>query len=400
MNDSANFSLKKFFIGNATYAFFNVSLIVLLLVPFLRFYGYDKLQLSSIISVKELSTFICMYIGGILFDKFGPRKAFLCGRILDIISLILLLSNNNTIIIMSIILIGVSYGIMFGKYTSYIYNTLSVKGELKWYARFASGYYFSWDITISAIGLFASLLLKTYGFNLLIYISIIFKICSIICIFIFIPSNKNKFYNFESFQSRTIKDIVLSILDCVKSGKIFIDFVLFYGLLNFITWDLSVKIGDMFFIDLGWKPSSIASYTSILSIFMAIGTAIPMIFLPQGISIKKCLVLNLIETIILLISSIIYNDKMFLFSFFLICFTFSLIEVSVEKKFEYVSNKKVRGSVISIAISIGTLITILCTMLVGVVSKFSSYHISSIVLSIIMLLFSLYLFFSIKNKNI
>ncbi len=396
------FSIKKFLTGNTLYAFFNVTLIATLLTPYLRSKGFDTLKLSSIIATREISTFICMYIGGILFDKFGPRTTFLLGRIIDIFAMFLLLSNNVNCIIVSMILVGASYGIVMGKYTSYIYNTLSDKGKLNWYARCSASYYFAWDIAISFFGFCAAILLKKYNnnYNILIYMSLILKILAIISIFVFIPSNQNKNYNYNDFKSESIKEIFKTIFKCAKGNKLFVDLILFYAVLNFITWDLSVKIGDMFFIDLGWQPNSMASYSAILSVIMAVGTLIPMFIFTQGISMKKCLILNLVEAIILLISSIIYNDKALVISFFLLCATFSLIEVSVEKRFEYVSNKKVRGSVVSISISISTIITILNTMLVGFLAKFSSYHLSAIIISLLMVIVSFYFFFAVKNKNI
>jgi sugar phosphate permease len=81
--------------------------------------------------------------------------------------------------------------------------------------------------------------------------------------------------------------------------------------------------------------------------------------------------------------------------------TFSLFEVSIEKSFEEVSNRKVRGSVISIAISIGKMMTIMATMFVGVMAKYFSYRAGMIIISIILVIMSLFLIVKLaKNSKI
>ena len=83
-NNMKIFKPKRFFISNAIYGICNVSFISILMVPFLRTRISDPLQLSTTISAMDISMFIFMYIGGILFDRFGARFTFLFGRIIDI----------------------------------------------------------------------------------------------------------------------------------------------------------------------------------------------------------------------------------------------------------------------------------------------------------------------------
>ena len=393
------FSMKKFFVSNSVYAFFNISFLIIILVPFLRSKNFTPLELSSILSAQELSMFICMYIGGILFDKLGARNVFLIGRMCDITALLLLLSNNLYVVIFGVIVRGAGYGIMFGKYTAYIYNVLSIKGKLNFYARFSAGYYFIWDIGISVAGFLASILLKTHSYDFLIWISVVYKVLALLAVFYFIPSNKNPEYNFENYKSSSIKEIFSIIIECVKKDKRFAYLLLFYGLLNFITWDLAVKIGDLIFLDIGWNAPQMAKYTTILSFIMGASTIIPMIFFPNGISVDKCVKITFIQLVLLLCFSVIYNDKLLLFIFAILCMTFSLFEVSIEKSFEEVSNKKVRGSVISIAISIGKMMTIISTMLVGVMAKYLSYRAGMIVISTVVLLISLFLMVKLMKES-
>lgn len=392
------FSLQRFFASNAVYAFFNVSMLVVVLIPYLRSKNFDPLQLSTISSVKEVSTFFFMYLGGILFDKVGPRKAFLVGRVMDMLALCLVLSGNLYVVLLSMVVCGAGYGVTYGKYTSYIYNVLSMKGKLNVYARFSAGFYFIWDIAITFMGFVSTLLLKNHSYDFLIYVSIGLKFLAIISILILIPKNNDKNYDFQQFKSESVKEIFSIVMNCAKKNTLFVYLIIFYGLLQFITWDLAVKVGDFAFLDLGWTPQGMAKYATYLSALMAVGTFVPMLFFPNGISLKKSVVLTLVEAVLFLIASIFYNDKMLLVSFVLLCATFTTFEVSVEKNFEKVSNKKIRGTAISVSISIGTILTVITTMLVGILAKYFNYHIGFIAVGVLMVLMCGWLCFKINRS--
>ena len=393
------FSLQRFFASNAVYAFFNVSMLVIVLIPYLRSKNFNPLQLSTISSVKEIATFFFMYLGGILFDKVGPRKAFLIGRIMDMLALCLVLSGNLYVVLLSMVVCGAGYGVTYGKYTSYIYNVLSMKGKLNVYARFSAGFYFVWDIAITFMGFVSTLLLKNHSYDFLIYVSIGLKFLAIISILILIPKNNDKNYDFQQFKSESVKEIFSIVMTCAKKNTLFVYLIIFYGLLQFITWDLAVKVGDFAFLDLGWTPQGMAKYATYLSALMASGTFIPMLFFPNGISLNKSVILTLVEAVLFLMASIFYNDKMLLASFVLLCATFTTFEVSVEKNFEKVSNKKIRGTAISVSISIGTILTVINTMLVGTLAQYFNYHIGFITVGVLMVVMCGWLCVKIYNNT-
>ena len=395
----SGFSLQRFFASNAVYAFFNVSMLVIVLIPYLRSKNFNPLQLSTISSVKEIATFFFMYLGGILFDKVGPRKAFLVGRVMDMLALCLVLSGNLYVVLLSMIICGAGYGVTYGKYTSYIYNVLSMKGKLNVYARFSAGFYFVWDIAITFMGFVSTLLLKNHSYDFLIYVSIGLKFLAIISILILIPKNNDKNYDFQQFKSESVKEIFSIVMTCAKKNTLFVYLIIFYGLLQFITWDLAVKVGDFAFLDLGWTPQGMAKYATYLSALMAVGTFVPMLFFPNGISLKKSVVLTLAEAVLFLMASIFYNDKMLLVSFVLLCATFTTFEVSVEKNFEKVSNKKIRGTAISVSISIGTILTVINTMLVGTLAQYFNYHIGFIAVGVLMVVMCGWLCCKIYKNN-
>lgn len=383
--EQKEFNIPHFWLGNTIYGILNVSLISVMLVPFIKSLEFSPVKISALISLKEIFRFIFTFIGGIIFDRFGPRTTFLGGRVVDIISLVLLLNPTFTNVVISMMFIGISYGITYGKYSSYIYNTLSVHDKLHIYGRTTAEYYFSWDIALTIASSISAILLKSHGYNVLVVVSIILKIAALAAVVKFVPSNKTGL--FREFKSESTKEIILSVAECVKKSKMFTWLLSFYGVLNFITWPLAAIIGHMLLLDMGWTDVQVATYTTILTIIMTASTLIPITILPNGISLKKCFIINAAELVAALVAVMIYSPYLFVLSCFAMCATFSTIEVSVERRFEHYSNKKIRGSAISVSMSLATIINVIATMFIGFVAKYISYHIGAILLVLPLVVF-------------
>lgn len=383
--EQKEFNIPHFWLGNTIYGMLNVSLISVMLVPFIKSLEFSPVKISALISLKEIFRFIFTFIGGIIFDRFGPRTTFVFGRVVDIISLVLLLNPTFTNVVIAMMFIGISYGITYGKYSSYIYNTLSVHDKLHIYGRTTAEYYFSWDIALTIASSISAILLKNHGYNVLVMVSIILKIAALAAVVKFVPSNKTGI--FKEFKSASTKEIILSVADCVKKSKMFTWLLSFYGVLNFIAWPLAAIIGHMLLLDMGWTDVQIAKYTSLLTIIMTISTLVPILFFPNGIALKKCFIINFAELVFVLLAVLVYSPYLFALGCFMMSGTFSLIEVSVERRFEHYSNKKIRGSAISVSMSLATIINVIATMFIGFVAKYISYHIGAILLVLPLVVF-------------
>ncbi len=391
-----NFNVKNHILKNTIYAILNVTFIKIIIIPFFRSSGLDPLQISTLQTTQQIAWFIFLIISGIFFDLFGPKITFLLGRIAEIIAVSLLLKPNFYNFIMSMILIGIGLGITYGKYTSYIYNSLSLASKLKIYPRVASAYYLAWDIAFSAMSYISSLVLKNHGYETIIYMSIGLKVFAILAVIFLIPSNK-KNEKMNDFKSSSIKEIIFLVKDCAQKNNVFIYLLMFYGVANFFTYPLCMQIADMILVDKGWNAANIAKYMSFISAVMAIGTIIPIVFFPQGTSIKNCVLLSILQIIVMVFVAITYHTISFIIVAGFICATFSLVEVSVEQRFEEFSNKKIRGSAISASIALGTMLTTINIMLIGVVAKYFSYHLGLIIINIQILLILLFLYSKLKH---
>ena len=386
---------KRFITGNIFYAILNASFIYSVLTPYIRSAGIDPLRLSTIQAIESFFWFIFMYVSGIIFDRFGAKISFLLGRIIDFISMIFLLNPTFYNLVFAYICIGISKGSIYGKYESYMYNYLSINNKLSIYPRIASIYYFFWDISLSGMAFVSSILLKDHSYQYLIYLSIVLKVISIVSVIFLIPNEKQ--IGLDKFRTENIKEIFIKVFQCMKDSSNFTYLLIFYGVLNFFTYPLCLVIGDMVLVDMGFDGKNIARYTSLIVGLMAVGTLFPIFIWSKGIKVKTCLYLSSFQIFIMFISSLLYNKWLFIFSAIFICTSFALIEVSIEKHFERYSNKKIRGSAISLSISISTLIRMLAVMLIGAVAKCFSYHIGLICIVLPILLFLLLIFYKLKN---
>lgn len=386
------FNFKKHICGNIIYAILNVSLIHVVLTPFMRAQGCTPLQISTLHSSLNIAWFVCLYISGVLFDRYGARITLLLGRIVDLISIILLLKPTYNNMLTSMILAGIANGITYGKYTSFMYNSLSLEGKLNKYPCVASIYYCAWDIGISAMSFASSLILKHHTYEVVIQASVVLKILAIIFIFVYIPSNKNS--RMHEFKSESIKIIFSTLSQCIKGNKVFVYLLLFYGMLNFFTYPIGITIGGMIFMDNGFTAENIALYTSVFTIFMAIGTVIPIFIFPNGISVKKCISLSLIQMIMLFFSALLYNIWAFMVATIFINVTFSLVEVSIERRFEDYSNKKIRGTAVSMAISLSNILEVVNVMIIGFIAQHYSYH-AGLIAVVAPLVVAMFFFFKV-----
>ncbi len=85
--------------------------------------------------------------------------------------------------------------------------------------------------------------------------------------------------------------------------------------------------------------------------------------------------------VMLFITAIVYNMWMFMVMAIFVNMTFSIVEVSIERRFEDYSDKKIRGTAISMAISLSNLLKIVNIMIIGYLAKNYSYHVGLMVIT-------------------
>ncbi len=379
--------LPKVFICSALHT----SLISCVMIPYTKSLGMLPMQISIIITTKRLIRLFGDALFGILFDRFGAKIVFLIGRTMKLLCYFILLKYSSfQMICLSMVIYGLAEGTIQGKVSSFIYNNLKANDKLYFFSKAMSLYYLFIDGHLALMKFLAGILLKQYGYNVIINVSIIMNLCSIIMIFFMIPSNKQN--NLEQFVSKSFLDILKTIKFIIKQDKIVIYIIAIYGILVFFAWQFG-SIASMVMLDMGVSATNITWFGGIINICSIVGTVI-------SYSLKDVLKLKNVCFILIsilslgLISAISYNMYLFCIFMILIDMLYVVLEVSIEKNLEVFSDKHIRGTAISLALICTNFIATIANLFIGFVAQYFNYKFGLIL--IILSLFIIFLFFSYK----
>lgn len=397
MSTSAHkeFNIKKFLSITTLFGVLNTSFICMVIVPFFKDCGMIPIQLSIILLSKKIVRLFFDPFFGLLFDKYGAKIVFFIGRILKLFSFIILGWCHHSFLafIIAMLLDGVSYSAIYGKIGAYIYNTLSANHKDNFYSRLISIYYFFADIMIASMSFSASFLVKMYGYNTLIYISIIMNIISLLILLFFIPNNKQQ--KQKQFISKSFKEIVNTLFVISKTNPVFLYLLIFYGIVNFISWQFGSVI-SLILLDTGYDASKLAFVGAMYKIITSIGCLLPITLFKNGLKVKTCCKLFLTLSLFGVFASVIYTSKIIVILMCMIVFFYTLIEVSIEKTIDSISDKKVRGTAISIAMMFCSIFTNISIILSGIIAQYLSYKI--VLFTIMTCIFTMMFFLNKKLK--
>jgi MFS family permease len=245
----------------------------------------------------------------------------------------------------------------------------------------------------------AGFLLKLCGYDVVIYISILTNIFSLILLIRLIPSGKT----FKRYQSKTFKDIFLTLKNIVEQKKEFLYLICLYGVLSFLAWQFH-SISSLVLLDMKLSSFDVALCGSILKAVMAIGALMSIIFFSKGAKLYNCVLVLLSVCLLGVISAFFYNKYIFYTFCLLVVLFYTVIEVSIERKFEFYSDKTVRGTAVSIAMTFCSLLSIISNLIVGCIAQKYSYRTALIVLMLTIMLMiiclSTKLFFDKNQKEV
>ena len=394
---NTNFVFSHFISGTIAFGVLHTSLICCVLIQYFKDAGMLPLQLSIIIISKRVLRLFCDTLFGLIFDRFGAKVVFLLGRLLKLTGyFIMLYFPTFEGFVLAMLLDGASYSSIYGKISSYIYNNLSVRRELKLFPKAMSLYYFCMDITVAMMTFFAGLLLKTHGYNILIYISIFTNLFSIFLLIRLVPNGNNK--DFSAYKAKSFKSIFTTLRDVVRLKPQFIFLIFLYGVLSFLAWQFH-SISSMILIDMGVSSVNVAMCGAVLKTIMAIGALVSIFIFSKGISILKCCFCLLFILFCGLISSITYNLYVFYLFCLLVVFAYTTMEVNIERNFEFFSDKKIRGTAISVAMTFCSMISILANMLIGFLAQHYGYKFALIVFMTILFIFVAFITYKLSDNN-
>ena len=384
-----DWNLKTFTIKISTFGALHATLFSTLMIPFLKANGLLPLQLSFILVVKRITrVFFDLFIG-VVFDRFDARFVFLLGRVLKIcsLSLLLFIKPSFELFLIVMFLEGVSYSCTYGKPDSYIYNQLQHHSTTDIYPRIVSIYYVVMDLAISFSAFLGGFIFSKYGYSPVIAISIFTTILAIIVVMDFIPK-KDQHESESTYTTKSFKETIITVAGLIKKSPQLIHLILMYGILQFFAWGF-FQIASMIWLDIGFDGAKISYVQSINNILLVVGSSLPIFLCKKGINLRLCSCLVCFEGAFLLLTSTFYSAILLVGFELIVMFIFTVLEVSIEKKFEFFSDKRVRGTIVSVALSISNFIDFCSTMLIGFVAQKYSYRTAFNVFVLIMLILML-----------
>ena len=392
------FKIAKFLSNTFICSALHTSLISTVLIPYFKFNNMLPFQISILVTIKRLVRLGGDMFFGFIFDRFGAKIVFLTGRLMKLLSYFILLIKPSFIsLCCAMIIYGLSEGTIQGKVSSFIYNNLRANDRLSFFTKAMSYYYLVIDIHIAFISFLTGILLQKYSYNLIIYISMCMNIFSLFLIIKLIPSNSQN--NLNQFVSKSIKDILKTLKFVIQKNHLFIYLIALYGILVFFSWQFG-SIASMVLLDMGLQGTGIAMIGSAVKICMAVGTVIPILLVKNTLSLKTISIIIFSFVSIGLISAINYN--LYLFCIFMLIFDlfYVTLEVSLEKNLETISDKTIRGTAISLAMTFCNLVAVITNLLVGFIAQLSNYKVALLSVLITMFVFCFVLLVIFCQKNI
>ena len=242
----------------------------------------------------------------------------------------------------------------------------------------------------------AGILLKIYGYNLVIYISIFMNIISIFLLIKLIPNNDNSDVN--GFRAKSIKSILDKLKIVASKNHLFYYLIAMYGVLVFFAWQFG-SIASMVLLDMGMDGTGVATLGSMVKICMALGTFFPVFFYKNTLSLNKIMLILLLFVFLGTLSASLYDIYMFCAFMLLIELVYVILEVSLEKNLEEISDKTVRGTAISIAMTFSNIIAVIANLVVGFIAQYTNYKTSLCIIFYIMFFVCCFIFLKIKKSK-
>ena len=380
----SEFKLGKFLSSTFICSALHTSLISCVLIPFFKSVAMLPLQISLLITIKRLVRLVGDTFFGLIFDRFGAKIVFLLGRLMKLVSYFIILSNQSFIVLcIAMAIYGLSEGTIQGKVSSFIYNNLKANDKLSFFSRAMSAYYLVIDFHIALMSFVAGILLKMYGYNLVIYISIAMNIFSFFLLLKLIPDDNKDGVN--EFKSKSITDILSTLKTVVAKNYLFVYLIAMYGVIVFFAWQFG-SIASMVLLDMGMDGTGVANLGSLVKICMALGTLIPIFIFKNSLS------LNLVSLILFVlmsfgtVSAYLYNLYLFCIFMLIIDVLYVLLEVSLEKNLEQISDKTIRGTAISLAMTFSNIVAVIANLFIGFIAQYFNYKIALCSILTIMLI--------------
>lgn len=166
-----------------------------------------------------------------------------------------------------------------------------------------------------------------------------------------------------------------TIFSIVKQNNLVAYLIVLYGVLVFFAWQFG-SIASMVLLDMGFDGSQVAIMGSVVKICTIAGTIVSFFFFKDALSLKMISSIITILVAMGTVGGILYNVYVFCLFMMLIDACYVVLEISLERNLENMSDKKVRGTAISLAMTCCNAVAVFANLFVGFVAQYVSHRVA------------------------
>jgi hypothetical protein len=146
--------------------------------------------------------------------------------------------------------------------------------------------------------------------------------------------------------------------------------------------------------------SNLAMYGALTKVLMALGCFIPMLNIgTKWFQVRHFILFITLSTFGMFIASVIYNSLFFMSFLAIIIFLYTFMETNIEKYFDGLIDKNIRGTITSIGWFFCSIIATLSLLFVSFISNFTGYRVAISSFFLFCLILLVFFLFNFRIKS-
>ncbi|MCK3654720.1 MFS transporter [Pasteurellaceae bacterium Macca] len=326
--------------------------------------GFSMSEISFFQIGLNIAMFAFEIPSGIVSDRFGRKISMFLGLACTITYLVgMLIAENNISVFIFFIIYGFGIALLSGTEQSLIYDELLFKRRKKLYHKIIGRYNFI-SISALAISSFLGGVIAEYNaWDMIFYLGVISQFIAMIVLFSVVDFyNRNFIHDRESISIfKIFRNISLNIYTLI------ISLALFQGVFSSITLYYQTVLKDNNFSLL--FISGIYSISFLFSAFSSVFSG----WIAGLMGEKRSIILFSLLLLCFLALSLLFGDVWVALTFIIILISYEIIDTSLGVLLNHSLSPNDRGTILSMANSLCSLIMILSFWLIGVLSNYLDF---------------------------
>lgn len=358
---------------------------------YMSFKGMSLIQIGLIEGIFHITGLISEVPSGALADLMGRKKSIVIGRVLSLISAIMLLySNTFLMFVIAFIVSALSYNLNSGSEEALVYDSLKIMGREDEYLKLNGKLSLIMEIA-QGLAVFIGGYLADKNFELSYLVAVLIAIFTLGTALLFkevVPlENKKENVNFKSHFKE--------IFELLKSNRKLVNFLLFFS--SLYAFSATVYFyGQQHLSNRGYSPFEISLIFLVNGGISALGAIISS-GLYKRYKNKVILIIPIMLSLSMIAVAISSGNILFL-SIWIASFLTAIMQPITSNILNSIIESKHRATIISVESMFYSLSMIILFPISGFIGDNTSLEVTFIILGILSLILSIYEYFKIKNN--